>query len=430
MNFVDKLILKRAEKLQNIDSGTVSLSNINSFLQGLRGQYGSDLGEITYFICLKMLSEALGKLPLHLVDADKRIVPAGPNYDSFWALQVEPNPVQTPIQFWTYLELCRNHWGNGYAYIDRDSGGKVRQLLPLHPRQISIYVNNTGQNFSQPFMYRYQSSKSGNEYWLRPDQLLHVKSWICTDDGLAGKPVHEIIADYMTGNKASTQVLNDLYKNGLTANSVVNYIGDLSETKKKKIIEQMQTIANTKGGRVIPLPYDWKLQPLDLKLVDSQFYELKKYSSLQVAAAFGIKPNDLNDYSKSSYANSTAQNLSFYVSTLLYNISLYEQELKRRLLREDLVLNNYEFKFNVNVILRADPVQQSQIISNYVKSAVYKIDEGRRMAGAPPLEHGNGNVVLVPSGFATLDSFLNNDKAGDIAPGIFPKGGNPNGSTS
>ena len=41
-----------------------------------------------------------------------------------------------------------------------------------------------------------------------------------------------------------------------------------------------------------------KLTPLDIKLSDSQFIELKKYSALQIAAAFGIKPNQINDYEK------------------------------------------------------------------------------------------------------------------------------------
>ena len=53
----------------------------------------------------------------------------------------------------------------------------------------------------------------------------------------------------------------------------------------------------------------------------------KKYGALSIAAAFGVKPDHLNDYSKSSYANSSMQSLSFYINTLLYNVSLYEQEL-------------------------------------------------------------------------------------------------------
>ena len=60
-----------------------------------------------------------------------------------------------------------------------------------------------------------------------------------------------------------------------------------------------------------------KLNPLNLKLTDAQFLELKKYTALQIAGAFGIKPNQLNDYEKSSYANSEAQQQAFLTDTML-----------------------------------------------------------------------------------------------------------------
>ena len=80
-------------------------------------------------------------------------------------------------------------------------------------------------------------------------------------------------------------------------------------------------------GKIIPVPLGMKLTPLDIKLSDSQFFELKKYTALQIAAAFGVKPNQINDYSKSSYANSELQQLSFYVDTELFVIKQYELSL-------------------------------------------------------------------------------------------------------
>lgn len=58
------------------------------------------------------------------------------------------------------------------------------------------------------------------------------------------------------------------------------------------------------------------LQPLNVTLADAQYAEIKKYTALQIAAAFGIKPNQLNDYDKSSYSNSESQQLAFLVDTI------------------------------------------------------------------------------------------------------------------
>lgn len=98
--------------------------------------------------------------------------------------------------------------------------------------------------------------------------------------------------------------------------------------------------------RAIPIPVGWDITPLDLKLTDAQFLEIRKYSALQVAAAFGIKPNFLNDYDKSSYSNAAAQNLSFYTDTLLYIITLYEQEFSRKLLTTEQLNDGIRVHFN------------------------------------------------------------------------------------
>lgn len=120
---------------------------------------------------------------------------------------------------------------------------------------------------------------------------------------------------------------------------------------------------------------------------------MKKYNALQIAAAFGIKPNNLNDYSKSSYANSAMQNLSFYIDTLLYNITLYEQELNRKLLSRTEQDNGLSFKFNVSVILRGDPSQQADVIQKMVTCGVYSINDGRRLLDKPSVPGGDVHAI-------------------------------------
>ncbi|MBR4904572.1 MAG: phage portal protein, partial [Selenomonadaceae bacterium] len=71
----------------------------------------SDLGEITYFTCLKTLSESLGKMPVYLMDENKNRIK---NHATSYLLQVAPNEIHTPAQLFTYFEYCRNHYGNAY----------------------------------------------------------------------------------------------------------------------------------------------------------------------------------------------------------------------------------------------------------------------------------------------------------------------------
>lgn len=385
MNFFQKI----KQRFRN-DGESVSLSTINDwFFHGSTQEYGTDLSEITYFTCLKTLSEALGKMPVYLMSPDKeRVV----NHETTPFLSVSPNPVYTPIQFFTYLEYCRNHFGNAYAYVERRNG-KITGIYPLDSRMVQIWVNNTDTFTNRRYYYFYTDERSGKSYWFDPQDILHVKSWITDRSGLAGKSVREILATNMAGSKASQDFLNNLYRKGLTANAVVKYVGDLSREKQAIMLRQIDKQAREDGRRLITLPVGYDIQTLDLKLTDSQFYELKKYNALQVAAAFGIQPNQLNDYSKSSYANSSAQSLSFYVNTLLYNITLYEQEFTRKLLTTREQQRGLGFKFNVWTILRGDPSQQADILQKMVASAIYSPNEARGKLDMPPTAGGDVHII-------------------------------------
>lgn len=391
MNFISKI----KKRFMN-SSQTISLSDINElFFQSSGGAFGPDISEITYFTCLKTLSESLGKLPVYLMDDEKQRIS---DHEAMRVFNIEPNKTCTPIQFFTYMEYCRNHFGNAYAYIENGTKGEVKALHPLDPRRIQIWVNNTKNWTEHSYYYYYTDAKTGKNYWIAPEEMLHVKSWITEDAGLAGKSVREILATNMAGSKASQNFLNELYQKGLTANAVVKYVGDLSGEKQNALLRRIEAQAKEEGRRMITLPIGFDIQTLDLKLTDSQFYELKKYNSLQIAAAFGIKPNNLNDYSKSSYANSGAQNLSFYIDTLLYNITLYEQELNRKLLSTKELMSGLSFKFNVSVILRGDPQQQADILQRLVSCGVYSINDARRLLDKPKTEGGdvhgiNGSMV-------------------------------------
>ena len=395
MKLWDKI---KARFARNDGAGTISMSQIMDLFSGSGGAtYGADISEITYFTCLKTLSEALGKMPVHIVDAEKKRV----NHEATRIVEVQTNNVQTPVQFFTQLEYARNHFGNAYAYIARDARGRVSGLYPLYPPAVNIWVNNTESISARPYYYYYTSPDSGGQYWLDPNDVIHVKAWITEPSGHAGKSVRQILAESLTGNKASQAFLNGLYQKGLTANAVVKYVGDLSRDKQKLMLDNIEAQARDNGRRMIALPVGFDLQTLDLKLSDSQFFELQKYGALRIAAAFGIQPNFLNDYSKSSYANSAAQNLSFYINTLLYNVSGYEQELNRKLLTQAEQAAGVGFKFNLWAILRSDPDKQAEIIRNLTTTGIYSVDEARYRLDMPPCE--GGGVHMIPGNYIKLE---------------------------
>ena len=383
---------------------TISLSSINEFFGRTYQANGPDIAVIAYFICMKTLAESMGKLPCYIRDKDYRRVK---NKTSL-KLEIAPNDRQTAGEFWTMMEFERNHYGNAYAFCEWN--GKTGELESIHrmdPHYVTIWVNNTGDFTERPFYYRFHDVVGGQDYMFDPKDVLHFKSWITDDTGIVGKAVREILNSYFSGDKAAQAFQNDLYQKGMTANAVLKYVGDLSGPARKKMLDQMKEITANRNDRILPIPMGWDIQPLNLNLQDSQFLETRKYSALQIAAAFGIQPNFLNDYSKSSYANSTAQQLSFLTNTLLPIVRGYELELTRKLLREDEIKKNIRIKFNTNVLLRVDPLQQANMLSKYVQGSIYTPNEARAKVDLPPYPGGD-KLITTPGG-----KTLGNEEGGE-----------------
>lgn len=382
-----------------------------SFLEWLgikRKNRGGAMAEVTYFTCLKMMSETVAKLPWKFYQKTPSGIEEPELSDVAKLLKVRPNPFMTPTAFWNAVEMNRNHFGNAYVYVRskftrKRYGGeyKVMDLWIMPSNCVQIMVDDKGYFGGQgKIWYVYSDRYSGQQYVFNTDEVLHFKTSHSLD-GITGLPVQEILRQTVEGAAASQDFLNNLYKNGLTAKATLEYTGDLNEDAKDKLVQAFETYgAGTKNtGRILPIPQGMKLTPLDIKLSDSQFIELKKYSALQIAAAFGIKPNQINDYEKSSYSNSEMQQLSFYVDTMLFVLKQYEEEVNWKL------LTDYErdeegkyFKMNEKVLLRTDSKTQMEIMASAVNNGIEMPNECRRKLDLKDAEGGdqlivNGNYI-------------------------------------
>lgn len=367
------------------------------------------LSEVTYFTCLKMLSETMGKLPMkYYQETNRGKIRADPD-DMTRLLKVRPNPVMTPTDLFTACELNCQHYGNGYIWIHRQFtpqryGGEYKSigLWVLPSKQVSVLVDTAGifQEKGKLY-YQYNDEFSGEMYVFPQEDVIHVKTSY-SFNGILGKPVRQILGDMVDGARESQRFMNNLYKQGLTAAMALEYTDDLDATRRAKLQQKYEEYLTgaRNAGRIVPVPAGLKLTPLKMSLADSQFLELRKYSALQIAAAFGIKPNQLNDFNKASYSSAEMQQLAFLVDTMAYRMKAYEEELNAKVLTDKQIREGYWYKFNEKAILRTDSKTQQEIICGYVNNGVYTPNEARDLLQLPAEEGGdilvmNGNYIPI-----------------------------------
>ena len=397
--------IKKSADTQAQEWSKVQILDLSRFLGLDLSQYDDGrLSEVTYFACLKVLSEAVAKLPLELQKIDSGGGVQEAVSSPFYAVaKIRPNPFMTPSSFWEAMENNRNHHGNAYAYSKRSSGGA--ELYPLASENMSVLVpQNQRLPDAQDIIYRYVFPETGQMHEFPSEEILHFKT-STTFGGLLGSPVKDKLRLSLDGARDSQAVLNELYKTNMTGKAVVQYAGsqEITSDLSKQFIKTLDDYAqgrNGTGDAFIPIPYGTTVTPLNLRLADEHFLELRKYTALQIASAFGIKPNQLNDYEKASYANSEAQQLAFYAETMLSILKQYEEELNFKLLTAEQIADGYRFKFNVAAVLRGDTKAQVESLCKGISCGLYTPNEARRNLDLPSLPGGdrlyfNGSNVAV-----------------------------------
>lgn len=402
-------------KLRNVFNvkriaGTTKYSQLDSLLNflGIDKTDESVLSEATYFACMKVLSESIGKLPLKLLQYNnKNGVKNARKNPYYYLVHDRPNKYMTATNFWSTVEFNRNHYGNAYVLIDTKKNGK-KSLWILESKDVEVWYDDAKLIKDQPDIYYIYTSPAGRMVF-GSEEILHFKT-SNTLDGYVGISVADQLKMTIKGNQKAQSLINKMYESGFTAKAVLQYTGSLSDENMKTFVKGIEDYAKgnlrEKGiENIIPIPVGSTLTPLNIKLADNQFVEVKQYSALQIASAFGIKPTQIGDYTKSSYSSAEAQQLAFYVDTLLYIIKQYEEELTYKLLSEDEVQKGLHFKFNVAVILRADLKTQIESLSKGVSNFIYTPNEARALLDLEAKTGGDrllGNGASIPVEYAGL----------------------------
>lgn len=415
--------MKLRQRVKRAYNAFRNKSTTNDFLDflGVRNVPTNALSEATYFACLKVLSEAIGKLPLKLLHYnDQNGVITARDHPLYTVLRDRPNPYMTSTTFWSTVEYNRNHYGNAYVLID--GAGEKTRLWIMPSDEVEVWYDDMKLLGDIPDMY-YIYSHGGKRYKFGSEEVMHFKTSNMLD-GIVGISVKDQLKATIEGGAKAQALINKMYDSGFTAKAVLQYTGSLSDDNVKSFVAGIESYAkgelkNEGIENIIPIPLGATLTPLNVKLADNQFIEVKQYTALQIASAFGIKPYQIGDYTKSSYASAEAQQLSFYVDTLLYIVKQYEEELTYKLLAPEECQQGYHFKFNIDVILRADFATKINTLSTAVNSFLYTPNEARAKLDLGNIEGGDrllGNGASIPvqlTGSQYMTNSDNPDSTGD-----------------
>jgi len=361
------------------------------------------LKEATVFACIRILADAVGKLPLKIYQ-DKDGKQGEVNHYLTPLLKIRPNPWMSARDFKKALEVQRLVHGNAYAWLDIETRGKnagrVKGIYPLDSPRVEIWIDDIGLLPGKGKMWYVFTDNRGQQYKIKPDEMLHFKG--LTFDGIVGMTPLEKLKDTVENAGAASKFLNNSFKTGMQTKGIIHYVGDLSPAAEKTFREKFEQMSSglKNANRVSLLPIGYQFQPLSLKMTDAQFLENTELTIRQIAAAFGVKMHQLNELTRATHTNVEHQQREFYIDTLMDILTGYEQELTYKLFTQRELDEGYYIKFNVNAILRADPKTRYEGYRIAIQSGFLTPNEVRSLEELEPKEGGdrlliNGNMMPI-----------------------------------
>lgn len=335
-----------------------NLSGNSSFFMGMSST-GKTVTEqsamqmTAVYACVRILSEAIAGLPLHLYkytdDGGKEKALDHPLYR---LLHDEPNPEMTSFVFRETLMTHLLLWGNAYAQIIRNGKGEVIALYPLMPNRMRVDRDDKGQlYYTYNRVYDEALKTKTMTVTLRPYEVLHIPG--LGFDGLVGySPI--AMAKNAIGLAIATEEYGaKFFANGAAPSGVLEHPSTLKNPEKLREAWQSQFGGSHNSNRIAVLEEGLKYTPISISPEQAQFLETRKFQINEIARIFRVPPHMVGDLEKSSFSNIEQQSLEFVKYTLDPWVVRWEQNLQRILLTTD-EKKEYFFKFNVDGLLRGD----------------------------------------------------------------------------
>ena len=346
-------LFKSRDKPENRTSGSSYAFYLGGSSSGKLVTERSAMQMTAVYACVRILSEAIAGLPLHLYrykeDGGKEKAISHPLY---LLLHDEPNPEMSSFVFRETLMTHLLLWGNAYAQIIRNGKGQVIALYPLMPNKMTVNRDTNGQLY-----YQYQRSSDeahtmkGSMVILQPSDVLHIPG--LGFDGLVGYSPIAMAKNAIGLAIATEEYGSKFFANGAAPSGVLEHPGTIKDPSKVRESWQQTFGGSANSNKIAVLEEGMKYTPISISPEQAQFLETRKFQINEIARIFRVPPHMVGDLEKSSFSNIEQQSLEFVKYTLDPWVIRWEQSIQRRLLTPD-EKKAYFVKFNVEGLLRGD----------------------------------------------------------------------------
>ena len=346
-------LFKSRDKPQNRTAGSNYAFFMGGTTSGKTVTERSAMQMTAVYSCVRILSEAVAGLPLHLykyTDSGGKAMALG--HPLYRLLHDEPNPEMSSFVFRETLMTHLLLWGNAYAQIIRNGKNEIVALYPLMPNKMSVDRDETGRLYYTYYRGSDEAIKDKEfAVTLQPSDVLHIPG--LGFDGLVGYSPIAMAKNAIGMAIACEEYGAKFFANGAAPGGVLEHPGTIKDPQRVRESWQSTFGGSGNANKIAVLEEGMKYTPIGISPEQAQFLETRKFQINEIARIFRVPPHMVGDLEKSSFSNIEQQSLEFVKYTLDPWVVRWEQSIQRSLFSRD-EKAAYFVKFNLEGLLRGD----------------------------------------------------------------------------
>lgn len=358
----------------------------------------SALNYSAVWAAVRILSGSGGMLPLKMYRRTDGGGKEEARKHPVWKLVHDrPNEYMSSMMFRSSRIKYQVNAGNGYAEIERTGRGDPVALWPIHSSRV------TPKYTPDRSLYYEIKNNNGAPGFIKADDMLHVPS-IISDDGICGKGVITHARESIGMGMATERHGAALFGNGARPGFVVKHPKVMSKEARQHFRHEWNEIYQgpENAHKMAILSEGADITPLGFSPEDSQFLATRQHNVEEIARWYGVPPHMIQHLLRATFNNIEHQSVEFVTYSLMPWLVIWEQELNRKLLRED-ERDEYFFEHLVDGLLRGDAYTRAQALQIQALNGALTIDEWRSIENRNPLPDGLGGMHFVQLNMQTVE---------------------------
>jgi HK97 family phage portal protein len=339
--------------------------------------------------CLNVLSTAFSEPTLQVVKTDSFGNRDVQTNHPITNLYKRPNPFMSAGLLSHYIVLAINTIGDAFLYKNRNSSGKVVQLVPIMPNLVEVRGN---ENELITHYEYYQNGKGGENLKIPVDDIVHIRQGIDPNDHRRGHAplkgvLREILGDESAG-QWSAALLHNMAVPGVVLSPRNDSLGGPTREEAEAISESYkQKFGGANRGAPMVLSGSMNVDIVSFSPDQMKLQELRRLPEERISAVLGVPAilAGLGAGLDSATYNNTRELREFFTEQKLIPLwKMVSSELTHQLLEPDYGITDggvCEFDYTKVRALSEDMDELYKRVNTGVQGGWITIGEARKVVG-------------------------------------------------